>query len=171
MSEFLQRAVEFAQEIQQRKIMTNPIVVAGLADTVKNAIAGMARAKASADALGASSQRLVGNVAQVESLKTQLDDANVQLEGAIAAVGGPLESSSSSGDGSSTPDTGSVVSTQADTSSKGAPTTESAPASLPPAPQLGVTQVVASGSVAHSLSGSPEQGIRASLVEVQAANK
>ena len=70
--------------------MTSPIVVAGLADTINNAVAGMARAKAAADALNTSATRLVGNLAAIESVQAQLDDANSQVEKAIAAVGGPL---------------------------------------------------------------------------------
>jgi hypothetical protein len=70
--------------------MTTPIAVAGLADTVKNAVAGMARAKVSADALNASASRLVNNIASVDNIKSQLDAANSELESAVAQVGGPL---------------------------------------------------------------------------------
>ena len=81
--------------------MTSPIVVAGLADTINNAVAGMARAKAAADALNTSATRLVGNLAAIESVKEQLDDANSQVEKAIAAVGGPLPDSNENGGGAS----------------------------------------------------------------------
>lgn len=76
--------------------MTAPIAVAGLADTVKNAIAGMNRAKQAAADLEGSAGRLVSNIASVESIRSQLDNANEQLEAAVAAVGAPLESSSAS---------------------------------------------------------------------------
>lgn len=81
--------------------MTSPIVVAGLADTINNAVAGMARAKAAADALNTSATRLVGNLTAIESVQAQLDDANSQVEKAIEAVGGPLPDSNENGGGAS----------------------------------------------------------------------
>jgi hypothetical protein len=86
--------------------MTAPAAVAGLADTVKNAIAGMARAKLAADQFNASAQRLVGNLANVDAVRQQLDTANQQLEQAMEAVGGPLESGESTQGGSPVPVTG-----------------------------------------------------------------
>lgn len=70
--------------------MTSPIQIAGLSDMLKNATAGMARAAAAAQAINTSTSRLVGNITQVESITSQLDEANKELEGAISAVGGPL---------------------------------------------------------------------------------
>ncbi len=102
--EFIKSAVQEAEKISPRGMgagaasaggdeVSNPVAVAGLADTVKNAIAGMHRAKATADALAANASRLVGNISTVDSLNSQLADANSQLEQAIAATEGPLEPS------------------------------------------------------------------------------
>lgn len=79
--------------------MSSPIAVAGLADTVRKAIDGMARAKVSADVLNAKAQRLVGNIANVDAIARELDSANEQLEAAVASVGVPLEGSEGSGPG------------------------------------------------------------------------
>lgn len=101
--EFDERVVQEAEKISPRGMgagaasaegqVSNPKAVAGLADSVKNAIAGMNRAKATADALAANASRLVGNMQQVDAINSQLTDANAQLEDAIAATDGPLESS------------------------------------------------------------------------------
>lgn len=91
--------VTVTQKLEDLKL-TNPVAVAGLADSVRNAIAGMARAKQSADGLAASASKLVGNIASVDSIKSQLDAANAELEAAVAEVSGPLPEAESSQAGS-----------------------------------------------------------------------
>jgi hypothetical protein len=102
MTSFIQKAVELAEQYGQKAgsiipkettPVTTPIAVAGLADTVKSAIAGMARAQTAAKALNDRAGRLVSNIAAVESLGSQLDAANAELEAAVAQVGAPLEGS------------------------------------------------------------------------------
>lgn len=101
MMDFATAAVTAAKELtkatqRRNQTVSSPIAVAGLADTVRQAINGMARAKQSADALKAGAERLVGNIANVDAIKRELDEANSQLEQAVEAVGIPLENTDTS---------------------------------------------------------------------------
>jgi hypothetical protein len=160
MSEFVRKVVDAARAMQENQV-SEPIAVAGLADTVRDAVASMARARHTADRLKAGSQRLVGNISAVDSLNAQLDTANEQLEGAIQAIGGtsdassPLDVSSSSGNDSPASTQGEQ--TTADASDpKGAQVNKSDGSVVQPAAPLG--------------GATPEEGIQRSLAHVQGAN-
>lgn len=123
MSDFTTQAVSAAQELtgeltkdhqRSNQTVSSPIAVAGLADTVRQAIDGMARAKQSADALRTKAQRLVGNVANVDSIARELDTANEQLEQAVAAVGIPLDNTVTPSNDTGEVPTGVVPPTTAD---------------------------------------------------------
>jgi hypothetical protein len=154
MSEFVRKVVDAARAMQENQV-SEPIAVAGLADTVRDAVASMARARHTADRLKAGSQRLVGNISAVDSLNAQLDTANEQLEGAIQAIGGtsdassPLDVSSSSGNDS-------PASTQGEQTTADASDPKGDGSVVQPAAPLG--------------GATPEEGIQRSLAHVQGAN-
>jgi hypothetical protein len=93
-----QSSIQTGSPSRRNNAVSSPIAVAGLADTVRKAIDGMARAKVSADVLNAKAQRLVGNIANVDAIARELDSANEQLEAAVASVGVPLEGSDQGGE-------------------------------------------------------------------------
>jgi len=163
MNEFQEQVVAEAKKIARKLSspggvkLANPVVVAGLADIVKNATAAIARAKAVGENLTSSVGDLMSHVAAVESMHSQVVAANEELSAAIASVDAPLDHTQHSGTNS---EAASVTGPQA--SPKEVPGTDGAvqspqpPAAPPPHPPLSFDD--------------PAHGIRQSVAEVQMTN-